>query len=128
MAEIDPNALGFELAIGFGLGIQVAILLLIAVLLVVARSRGPNRLVRLSVAVAVVVTPIAYGFVCYHCLRFRDYVRSKADDPIATTKLAADRASIPPAAIAGTVLCVVSFAIIRSVARFSAVQPSRNEL
>src|SRR5262245_58631905 len=110
MADINPVALGFELAILVGLAVQVILLVFMIVLLLLARRWGPGAWVRVSFFLVLLLTPVACGWVSYQCLQYREYIRGKADDSIASTKLAAALASLRPTAIASLVLCVTTFA------------------
>lgn len=118
MAEIHPVALGFELAIGFGLICQLVVLGLIVLLIVLARRRGSGPLHLISFFAAMMLAPVTAGWVSYHCLQYRDYIRSKADDPVASAKLDRAAASLGPVVMASFGLCFVTFGGGWVVARF----------
>jgi len=110
VAEINPIALGHELAILVGLAVQSALLVGMIALIILARRREPGGWVRWCIFILLVLTPVACGWVGYQCLQLHTYVRSKEDDPVAATKLAADRASSRPTALASLGLCVATVA------------------
>jgi hypothetical protein len=110
MADINPVALGYELAILVGLACQGLLLVAAIVLWLSARRWGLARWGHASCVPVLVLTPIACVWVAYQCWQLHPYIRSKDDDPVAVTKLAADRASLRPTVLASLGLCLATLA------------------
>jgi hypothetical protein len=118
MAEINPTALGYELAILVGLAVQCSLLVFVIAIFLLARRWDPGGWVRMSLVLVLLLTPVAFGWVGYQCYRYRDYIRNLADDPVASTKLSAARASLRPTVLGSAALCVATVATGWAAARF----------